>query len=677
MSKQFFTLAEIAAAKAPDLPASMSSLKRLAERGAWRDREGLCRRVAGQTKPVFEYHVSLLPPIAQARLSLIHSAPANDDTDVERDRKKVLWERFEGLSKAQKEVCGQRLAAIETAEELQRGGMSRTAAAFRACEQHGVKKSAFFDWRKRLASVDREDWLAALAPGKKGVSEFAECHADAWSALKSDYLRPERPTFSSCYRRVKKAAKAEGWSPIPSERALRRRLDAEVPKSVQTLARKGRDAAKTLYPAQRRVRKHLHAMQAVNMDGHRLDVFIAMPDGKIQRVHLIVLQDLHSGKFVGWRLAASENKVAVRLVIGDMVERHGIPDDIVLDNGRAFASKWISGGAPNRYRFKVREEEPLGLITALGINLHWTTPYAGQSKPIERAFRDLADDIAKHPFCAGAYTGNRPDAKPENYGSKAVPFEAFKAHVDRQIAEHNARPGRTASACAGRSFDETFEASLAEPSTLVKWPSPSQRALWLLAAEQIRARKGSGEIHLFGNRYWAEPLNAHAGRLVTVRFDPDNLTRELKVYDADDRLICDAPRIADTGFFDVDAAREHARKRNDLMKAVSTQKRLHAELSPEALADLYDGGPLDETPDRKPTPPKVQRLATGGLALKAPPAEITWDEQAQEDFSKGLRLIAGADIIDFEPASTASGTQPTSSAYGENNGGGHGARRDK
>jgi hypothetical protein len=28
-----------------------------------------------------------------------------------------------------------------------------------------------------------------------------------------------------------------------------------------------------------------------------------------------------------------------------------------LDNGRAFASKWITGGANTRFRFKVREED--------------------------------------------------------------------------------------------------------------------------------------------------------------------------------------------------------------------------------------------------------------------------------------------------------------------------------
>src|SRR5690606_30876154 len=122
---------------------------------------------------------------------------------------------------------------------------------------------------------------------------------------------------------------------------------------------------------------------------------------------------------------------------------------------------------------------------------------SGQSKPIERAFRDLAENIAKHPFCAGAYTGNTPDAKPENYASRAIPFAEFSAHVDRMIAEHNARPGRKAGNAKGRSFDETFAASLEDPASLVRWPTENQRALWLLAAERIRTKKGSGHIEIY------------------------------------------------------------------------------------------------------------------------------------------------------------------------------------
>ena len=68
-----------------------------------------------------------------------------------------------------------------------------------------------------------------------------------------------------------------GWSPVPNEQSLRRRFKDEVPQSVVTMARKGKDAAKGLYPAQRRDRSGLHAMEAVNMDGHRFDVFVIMP----------------------------------------------------------------------------------------------------------------------------------------------------------------------------------------------------------------------------------------------------------------------------------------------------------------------------------------------------------------------------------------------------------------
>ncbi|MGG2352518.1 transposase domain-containing protein, partial [Salmonella enterica] len=80
-----------------------------------------------------------------------------------------------------------------------------------------------------------------------------------------------------------------------------------------------------------------------------------------------------------------------------------------------------------RFRFKIREEEPTGLLTSLGIGVHWAIPFHGQSKPIERAWLDLTDRIARHPFVAGAYTGRNPTKKPENYGSRVIPWAEFVA----------------------------------------------------------------------------------------------------------------------------------------------------------------------------------------------------------------------------------------------------------
>lgn len=639
--RQWFTPAEIVAAGSSDLPVSRDGLTRLAVAAGWRLDPMKGRQVAGPGRSSWEYNIRVLPASAQARLALMHAVippSSGPDRDAE------LWARYEALPEHQKRECQTRLDAIRTVDGYLRAGCTETGAVGRTAAEHRVSPATIWNWRRMVAGRSKSDWLAALAPAYKATAAFSEIHPRAWEILTSDWLRDERPTFSSCYRRMRTAASKNGWLPIPSERSLRRRLEAEVPRGVRVLAREGRDKAKTLFPAQRRVRTHFHAMQAVNMDGHRLDVFVRLADGTVARVHLLALQDLYSGKIVAWRLSETENKETVRLVIGDMVERFGIPDRILLDNGRAFASKWISGGTPNRYRFKLRAEEPQGLLTTLGVEIVWAQPYSGQSKPIERAFRDLADNIAKHPFCAGAYTGNRPDAKPENYGSSAVPLEAFRGHVAEQIAEHNSRPGRRAAAAQGRSFDETFADSIAQAGTIVRTPTEAQRHLWLLAAEKVSAQRGSGEIHFYGNRYWSPAMNAHAGEKVTVRFDPDRLQDPLLVYTSDDRLICRAECIADVGFDNADAARATARDRNAFLKAQREQLRLTAKLSADELARLYAADAPAPSPE--PVRTKVTRLAVRGGAAPA----TAWDADADASFSRALRMFGDdADIIPFTP----------------------------
>ncbi|SOC41623.1 Mu DNA-binding protein [Rhizobium subbaraonis] len=651
-AKEFFTLAELAAAALPELPATARGLAKRADAEGWKANPKACRKASGREGGGgFEYHISLLPKAAQLKLTLLHSAPANTDRDFQAERRQEIWARYEALPLEHKAVAQARLLVLNDVAHLKAAGIRQRNAIAAVIAKAGISESTYYSYCAMVEGLDRQDWLAALAPSYATDRARAECHEEAWDVLKSDFLRPEKPSFSACYRRVVAVAAKKGWSPIPSERALRRRLDAEVPEAVQKLARDGRERTKALYPAQRRTRSHLHAMQAVNMDGHRVDVFVRMPDNTITRLYLIALQDLYSGKFVAWRLSESENWISVRLVIGDMVERFGIPDMITLDNGRAFASKWISGGARTRFRFKVREEDPQGLLVALGIHLQWTKPFSGQSKPIERAFRDLTDDISRHPVCAGAYTGNKPDAKPENYASRAVPFDVFVAHVDQQMAEHNARVGRKAGNCKGRSFDQTFEASIAEPSTIVRWPSAAQASLWLLASEAFKARKGNGEIHLHGNRFWHPALTAYAGKKVIIRFDPDHLKKPLKVYDLNNALICDAQCIEDTGYHDAAAARQHESQRNAYRKALAQQKAAHAKMTAQQLADLYSEGEKKPAPKPERKRPAVTRLLTGNLAVQ--PAASMSDEEFEDSFSKAMRQAGGASILEFPKGNAA------------------------
>lgn len=428
--QEWFSPAEIVAAKSPELPSSERHFNRLVEANGWRQTDK-ARKRAGRGRASWEYHISLLPRAAQDRLVLTQKLSATVSTAAVRDEaSKARWERFERLGEKQKAECQRRHDTLMAVERYLSAGKTVTAAVAIAAADAGTSTATVFNWRSMVSGLDQAEWLAALAPGSKASATFAACHERAWDMLVSDWLRPEQPSFSSCYRRMRKAASANGWLPIPSERALRRRVDAEIPVGVVTMARSGRDKAKRLYPAQKRIRTHFHAMQAVNMDGHKFDVFVKLPDGRVTRVHLLALQDLYSGMLLSWRLSEGENKETVRLVIGDMVERFGIPEKVYLDNGRAFASKWITGRMPNRFRFTIRDEDPAGILTTLGCEVTFTKPYSGQSKPIERAFRDLCDDIAKHPFCAGAYTGNRPDAKPERRGSRSESDRDRRLPVD-------------------------------------------------------------------------------------------------------------------------------------------------------------------------------------------------------------------------------------------------------
>ncbi|MCT7667649.1 transposase domain-containing protein [Shinella kummerowiae] len=644
--KGWFTVAELAAAALPDLPQSEKSLDKHA-RANWRGNSQLARRVPGKTKPVWQYHISLLPQAAQWRF---RDAPADATWDEARARKNLLWSRFNHLPKAQKAVCEERLKVLNRVEQLvNETGLSRMAAIAVATSDAKVQKSAYYDWRKATEGLDPQDWLPALAPSSAAaegvVPQQADCHPTAWEFLKSDYLRAEGSAFSACYRRMQEAAKTEGWSPIPSERSLRRRLEAEVPKSVLVATRQGRERAKMLFPAQRRTRKGFHAMEAVNMDGHRLDIFVRVPHrDKPVRMYLVGIQDLYSNKVLAWRLDEAETWEVVRLVIGDMVENYGIPEHLYMDNGRAFASKKISGGAKTRYRFKVRPEDPEGLVVALKITPHFVLPKSGQSKPIERAWGDLAENISKHPVCAGAYTGRNPTAKPDNYMQTAIDIDDLKALITRQVAEHNARTGRKTEIAKGRSFDEVFIESMRKPTTIVRRASEAQRSLWLLASEEIRTHKGSGAVHFAGNRYWTRELNQYMGQTVTIRFDPDNLHGSIKVYDLKNRFICDAPCLADAGFADQEAARRNARDRADFKKAEKAREKAHIRFHENEIAAILKKG---ERAAQKiePVYPMVTQLVTGNLAPAVSAAEHVDFEQS---FSRALaRVSGGAEVLQF------------------------------
>lgn len=627
-AQQWFTAAELADLALPGLPTTRQGVQLQADRLGWGapEREGGSWRVRQGRGGGVEYHQAVLPLAAHAALLLRlqgeRAAVAATGGSAER------WAWFERQTQKTKDRAAERLEIVDTVHMLISHGTGKIRAVEQVAVLKGIAQSSIFGWLKLVAGVARADWLPYLAPAHGGGRGNSECSPEAWDAIRADFLRPSEPNFSDCYRRLTGLAAQEGWS-IPPERTLHRRM-MEIPEAQRVLLRKGVDALRRMFPAQQRDRGVFHALEAVNADGHTWDVFVKWPDGTIARPNMVAFQDLYSAKILSWRICPALSWHAVRLAFGDVVETYGIPAFCWLDNGREFASKRITGGQANRYRFIVKDEEPEGLMTSLGVKVHWTQPYHGQAKPIERAFRDFAQSIAKHPAFEGAYTGNSPTTKPDNYGNAAVPLEEFLRVVGEGIAEHNARVGRKGGTAAGRSFDQVFAESIAlHPITRA---APEQRRLWLLAAEAVKVRSQDGQIHLYGNRYWGEFLHAHLGATVTVRFDPDALAEPMHVYATDGRYLGAAEAQEMAGFNDVASAQAQARRWKQFRNATRQAAQLQQRMSLDELVRR-----LPQMEAAEPPQPKIVTPFRGNTALQPLP-RADFDEREADALAREQRM---------------------------------------
>lgn len=675
--KHWWTAQELADAALPDLPGTQQSIERWVKRINLRANASLARRRTGRGGG-WEYHWSALPLAARKAL-LAEVAVTAEAGAVSRGQ---AWEWFEGLPEEVQAKARHRLACVQGVEALE-FQLGRDLAVREVAKLKGVSPRTLWNWLGLVEGVRPDDRLPHLAPKHRAVERKvirAEFDEEFYDWLVSDYLRLERPSFSSCYRRAERAAKAQGWGVAP-ERTMRRYLDARVSQPSQVLARMGIDALKRMYPPQRRDKTALHALEVVNADYHRFDVFVAWPGTETPvRPQMVAYQDVYSGRVLAWRLALTANADDVLLAAGDMIEDWGIPEHVLLDNGREFAAKAVTGRAETRNRFKALEADIPGLFTALGCEIHWATPYAGQSKPIERAFRDMCDAIAKDPRFAGAWTGNRPDAKPENYASKAVPFETFLKVVAEGIEEHNLRQGRRSEVAWGRSFAEVFAESYEKAP--IRKATEAQRRLWLMGAKGLSVNKINAKITFLGNEYWAPWLHEHAGKRMVVRFDPADLHAGVHVYSFDNRYLGAADCLMKGGFLSLEAAREHNRARKDWMRAEKEALKRHRRLTALEMGLALDAtGPGDPVPapeakvvrpvfravprtePEQPPRPEVaaaQAVVVADLAARRAPKPA--EEAPKERFQRALeleRVLEAGGEITAEQARWLNGYQKT------------------
>ena len=588
--KSYYSVAELLTLKLLSLPKTHKGILDKAKRENWNS-----RKRDGKGGGV-EYAVKSMQEDVQAEIvvklgkSAVKNLPVLAEESAPVDAQ-LLWATYEQGTAKQQQKAQMKLGIMFAVAELVNGGVKILDALALVCHKHNqdgeksVTVSALKSWWYQVKDADRSLWLPLLMDSYGAHSESREAAftPEAWAFFRADYFRNERPQFGSCYERLKRAASANGWV-IPSPSSIKRKILREIPKTHQTYLRDGTYALSRMYPSLIRTVAGIEAMEWVNGDGYKHNVWVRWHNGHIIRPKTWLWQDVRTRKILAYRCDESENTNMIRLALLDVVNKYGIPKHLTIDNTKAAANKKMTGGVKNRYRFKVREDEVQGIIPALGIQLHWTTVRygrgRGQAKPIERAFSHggLGELVDKHPLLAGYHAGDNALDKPDNYqGNKAgVDYESFILALEEGIQMFNERQDRATEICQGKlSFNQAFERDYAVAEK--RWATPEQLRYLLTLHEEVTLKengtftlKAGGEVQGLRNRYEAYELIGTNHKKVVVRYDPNNLHDAVWVYSLDGTYLAEAHCTVDAAFGDTIAAQDHSRKEREFVR--HTQK---------------------------------------------------------------------------------------------------------
>ncbi|MBL1212441.1 MAG: DDE-type integrase/transposase/recombinase [Ignavibacteriae bacterium] len=390
-----------------------------------------------------------------------------------------------------------------------------------------------------------------------GISKIDDYHFEYFSKM---YLDEERQTAEACWMATLGYAKQLDTElkveEFPSVSSFVRRLEAEVPKDVIDLKRRGyaywnkhwnnyvdRDYT-NIQPGEVWVSDHRQIDQAVlnELDqrkrgeslkewfNHNLHAF--QTDGRNKKPvfpWLTVWRDFLTGKWLGWFIHIEEpNTDHVLHAFQLAASSYGVPRSIIIDNGKDYRSKDFAGGRVKKYKLEVHQTKVRSLCSLLNIDVTFTIPYNAQAKPIERDFKIYKEWMDKK---FPGYRGGNVIERPEKLAGeiktgkiisigKYIPFMNF--FVDNILHKYKSN-GKV---LQGRSRDEAWHeeiAKLSEAGTprVVRRVTDDDLKLFCMrmSKDQKIVRNGICLSQTHNLYYWGEWMHGIKGEYVYMRRD--------------------------------------------------------------------------------------------------------------------------------------------------------------
>jgi hypothetical protein len=553
-SSNWLTAEQIAAASNP--PVTVRSVHRRAAREGWRSCHS---EVRGGRQTL--YHIS----------SVGHQcAPCDVGKDTPGESQHTQSEQVPSVARsdfsladvpdAARRDTARRLAALEAWDRYvaQAAGGRLADLTDDFCriwnstrEQHGgigVSRARLFAWR----AAYRAKGMAGLVDGRKvaGVAaiRIKQVPDELWRPFLRYWLTPQQRTVQLAWECAIGEAPAEfrsGWAQNYGPGLFRRRV-RELPASHVILAREGQKAwsDKCEQPIFRDYSSLLSNQLWVS-DHHQLDMWVW--DARSQKPYrpwLTVWSDVRSRKVLSWALEnASPNQDRVLCTWSDAVTEHGLPDAVLIDNGKDYRARAFAGGR-TQTKLRVDEEQVTSVLGELEVAVHFAIPYNARSKPVERWFGFLESRFSP---LWGTYCANNPQKRSDlckeiltERPHEAPPLDQVAEAIGGFVNWFNFSWRHSGDGMGGRTPDDVYAA---HHHTHRLRPSADQLRLCLLPSEWLTCRKGCVRLTVAGVGRWytdeaGELAMMPAETRLRARYNPRDLSR-VYLFDEAGRHICD------------------------------------------------------------------------------------------------------------------------------------------
>ena len=377
---------------------------------------------------------------------------------------------------------------------------------------------------KNWLAVYEQYGLAGLAPqyARRRGGAGASFDEKAKEIIRSLYLDLRKPSAASVTRDLAQFGYNLKYTTVT-------RYIKEIPNSVKVFYREGQKAYHDKFdPYIERDYTLFKAMEWGCADHHIFD-FVITHEGRIFRPWVTLFMDMRSRTITGWWIDVVPNTLTIMRALAMSVDKYGLFKNMLVDNGKDFRSEWFAGSEWKQRRTRP-EQETLELVEGVlqdcKTNVHFATPYRGQSKPVERFFLTVCEMFSKtQDFYVGSNTVDAPEDKKLFWGringrdkiEVTYTLEELRRDFEQFVTWFNSEWQHSGQGMDGKTPNEVFTETSEYKQEL---PEEYRKYIFTVREKRIVQRNG---VSIDGISFYNPEMVRLIGEKVEVRRDINDI----------------------------------------------------------------------------------------------------------------------------------------------------------